>query len=240
MARGGASGVASDLPPELLPAGRARPDAKGLDIEWVTADAERVPFEDASCDVVMSSIGVMFAPQHEHAAGELMRVCRPGGTVGRLSWTPEGMIGALKEFAPPPPPPPPGAQSPPLRGSEDHLTGLFGDRVDFTRRERGVLEVTQFPHAQDYAAHFKACYGPTTAANAERTGRADELDRVLDAFRDEWNVGGPGQRPLRDGAPRQRRHAPLTSAPRRPARGGAEVQPPARCPSSAPAVACGC
>ena len=135
----------------------------------------------------------MFAPQHEDAAGELVRVCRPGGTVGLLSGTPEGMIGALfralKELAPPAPP---GAQSPPLWGSEDHLEGLFGDRVDFTRRERGVLEVTQFPHAQDYAAHFKACYGPTIArANAERTGRADELDRVLDAFCDEWNLGGP-------------------------------------------------
>ena len=191
MARGGASVVASDLTPRSCRPAARGPTPRGS-IEWVTADAERVPFEDASCDVVMSSIGVMFAPQHEHAAGELMRVCRPGGTVGRLSWTPEGMIGALKEFAPPPPPPPPGAQSPPLRGSEDHLTGLFGDRVDFTRRERGVLEVTQFPHAQDYAAHFKACYGPTIArANAERTGRADELDRVLDAFCDEWNLGGP-------------------------------------------------
>ena len=121
-ARRGAHVVASDLTPELLEAGRRRPDADGLDIEWVTADAEQLPFESESFDVVMSSIGVMFAPHHQAAADELVRVCRPGGTIGLLSWTPEGMLGALfrtmKPFAAPPPP---GVQSPPLWGSEEHL-----------------------------------------------------------------------------------------------------------------------
>ena len=124
--------TASDLTPELLEAGprpRARP--QGVELDWVEADAEHLPFDDASFDVVMSSIGAMFAPHHQDVADELVRVCRPGGTIGLLSWTPEGMIGALfRTMGPFAPPPPPGAQPPPLWGSEDHLRELFGDRVD--------------------------------------------------------------------------------------------------------------
>jgi SAM-dependent methyltransferase len=188
-ARSGAHVVASDLTPELLEAGRRRSDA---DIEWVVADAEQLPFESESFDVVMSSIGVMFAPHHEAAAAELARVCRPGGTIGLLSWTPDGMLGALfrtmKPFAAPPPP---GVQSPPLWGSEDHLLGLFGDRATFGTLRRDVLEITAFQHPHDYGEHFKAYYGPTIAAraNAARNGRADEFDAALDAFCDEWNRG---------------------------------------------------
>ena len=191
-ARRGAQVTASDLTPALLEAGKRRPDADGLDIEWVEADAERLPFEDESFDVVMSAIGVMFAPHHQDAADELVRVCRPGGTIALLSWTPEGMLGALfrtmKEFAPPPPP---GAQSPPLWGSEEHLSGLFGERVEFHRLERDVLEITAFERARDYGEHFKAYYGPTIAAraNAERSGRAAEFDAALDGLCDEWNRG---------------------------------------------------
>ena len=189
----GAHVVASDLTPELLEAGRRRPEAAGRDIEWVTADAEQLPFADESFDVVMSSIGVMFAPHHEDAADELVRVCRPGGTIGLLSWTPEGMLGALfatmKPFAAPPPP---GAQSPPLWGSEAHLAELFGDRVTFGTLRRDVLEITAFEHARDYGEHFKAYYGPTIAAraNAARNGREHEFDAALDAFCDEWDRGG--------------------------------------------------
>ena len=94
-AQRGAKVTASDLTPELLEAGQRRPEAQGLDLEWVPADAEHLPFEDESFDVVISSIGVMFAPHHQDAADELVRVCRPGGTIGLLSWTPEGMLGAL-------------------------------------------------------------------------------------------------------------------------------------------------
>ncbi len=153
---------------------------------------ERLPFADASFDVVMSSIGVMFAPYHQAAADELVRTCRPGGTIGLLSWTPEGMLGALfatmKPFAPPLPP---GASSPPLWGSEAHLHELFGDRVDFHTVTRDVLEITAFERPRDYAEHFKACYGPAIAvrANAERNGTAAEFDAALDAFCDEWSHG---------------------------------------------------
>jgi SAM-dependent methyltransferase len=190
----GADVVASDLTPELLAVGRERAKAQGVELDWVTADAEHLPFEDASFDVVISAIGVMFAPYHQKAADELVRVCRPGGTIGLLSWTPEGMIGDLfrtmKPFAPPPPA---GAQAPPLWGGEEHLRGLFGDRVDVRTEERDVLDVTAFQHPHDYAEHFKARYGPTIVAqgNARKDGREEEFEQTLDAFCDEWNRGTP-------------------------------------------------
>src|SRR3712207_9495499 len=105
----------------------------------------------------MSSIGVMFAPHHQQAADELVRVCRPGGTIGLLSWTPEGMLGALfRTMGPFAAPPPPGAQPPPLWGSEDHLLGLFGDRVEFRSLKRDVLEITAFQHPLDYREDRKS------------------------------------------------------------------------------------
>jgi SAM-dependent methyltransferase len=187
--------TATDLTPALLEAGRRRAEAEGLELEWQEADAERLPFEDASFDVVISSIGAMFAPDHEAVAGELARVCRPGGTIGLLSWTPEGFVGALlrtiKPFAPAPPP---GAQPPPLWGSEDHLAGIFGERVGFDSHGRDVLEVTAFERSADFAEHFRGRYGPTIAAraNAEREGRAAEFDTALDDFFAEWDRGAPG------------------------------------------------
>jgi len=195
-ARKGAHVTASDLTPTLLEHGRARAESEGLELEWAEADAENLPFADASFDVVMSAIGVMFAPHHQEAADELVRVCRTGGTIGLLSWTPEGMIGQLfatmKPFAPPPPP---GAQSPPLWGDEEHLRGLLGDRVELNTLERDVLEITAFARPREYGEHFKAYYGPTISAraNAERDGRAAELDDALDAFCDTWNRGTPEQ-----------------------------------------------
>jgi SAM-dependent methyltransferase len=194
-AQTGAEVTASDLTPELLDAGRARAEAAGVELDWQVADAENLPFDDEAYDVVMSSIGVMFAPHHQEAADELVRVCKPGGTIAVLSWTPEGMIGALframKPFAPPPPP---GASPAPLWGSEDHLAELFGDRVDWRTLERRMLEITAFDPASEYGEHFKAYYGPTIAAraNAEKEGRADEFDAAVDEFCDEWNIGGDG------------------------------------------------
>ena len=191
-AASGAEVTASDLTPELLEAGRARAEAAGVTLEWAEADAENLPFEDGSYDVVMSAIGVMFAPRHQAAADELARVCRPDGTIGLLSWTPDGMLGALfgamKPFAPPPPP---GAQPPPLWGGEEHLRELFGDRVEWGTLERDVLEITAFQHPTDYAEHFKQRYGPTIAArgNAAKEGREEEFDAALDQFCEEWNRG---------------------------------------------------
>jgi SAM-dependent methyltransferase len=188
----GARVTASDLTPELLEAGRPLAEAKGLDLEWVTADAESLPFDDESFDVVMSSIGAMFAPHHQAVADEMARVCRKGGTIGMLNWTPEGMIGALfKTMGPYAPPPPPGAQPPPLWGGEDHLREMFGDRVQWRTLERDVLPVDAFEHPRDYGEHFKGRYGPTIVArkNAAKDGREGELDEALDRFCDEWNQG---------------------------------------------------
>jgi SAM-dependent methyltransferase len=188
----GADVVASDLTPELLDAGRARAEAAGLTLGWEVADAENLPFDSESFDVVMSSIGIMFAPHHEAAASEMARVCKPGGTIGLLSWTPEGQIGALframKPFAPPPPP---GAQPPPLWGSEDHLQDLFGDRVTWRSHEHTTLPLDQFEHAHDWGDHFKSFYGPTisTLNNARNNGQEAEFIEAFNAFCDEWNKG---------------------------------------------------
>lgn len=187
----GARVTASDLTPELLEAGERRAAAAGATLEWVAADAEALPFDDASFDCVMSSIGAMFAPHHQQTADELARVCRPGGTIGLLSWTPEGMIGGLfRTIGPYAPPPPPGAQPPPLWGSVSHLRDLLGDRVDSgPSLERGLLEVDAFAAARDFADHFRARYGPTIAAetNARRDGRGEEFVAAINAFAEEWN-----------------------------------------------------
>jgi SAM-dependent methyltransferase len=191
-ARTGAHVTATDLTPELLQAGAARAAAAGVELQWETADAENLPYEDASFDIVMSAIGVMFAPHHQAAADELIRVTRPGGTIGLLCWTPEGQLGALfRMMGPFAPPPPPGASPPPLWGSETHLRELAGDRVEWRSLKRDVLEVTAFEHPLAYAEHFKARYGPTIAvrANAARNGRAEEFDRAFDDFCREWNLG---------------------------------------------------
>jgi SAM-dependent methyltransferase len=191
-AQRGAQVTASDLTPELFDAGRERAKAEGVELEWVEADAENLPFEDESFDVVMSSIGAMFAPHHQDVADELVRVCRPGGTIGMLNWTPEGMIGALfRTMGPFAPPPPPGAQPPPLWGGEDHVRELFGDRVEFHTLERDMLEITAFERPREYGEHFKGLYGPTIVAraNASRNGQESEFDEALDQFSDEWNRG---------------------------------------------------
>jgi SAM-dependent methyltransferase len=195
-AKRGASVTASDLAPELLEAGRARAEAEGVKLDWVEADAERLPFEDESFDAVISSLGAMFAPRHAVAAAELVRVCRPGGTIGLLSWTPEGMVGALfrtmKPFAPPPPP---GAQPPPLWGSEDHLRELFCERVAFRSMERDTLDVTAFARPEDFAADFRTNYGPTLVAeaHARKAGREAELHEELDRLVVDWDRGTNGR-----------------------------------------------
>ena len=192
--------TASDLTPELLEAGAKRAEADGLELDWVEADAENLPFEDASFDVVMSAIGVMFAPHHQAAADELVRVCRPGGTIGLLSWTPEGMLGALfrtmKPFAPPPPP---GAQPPPLWGSEEHLRGAV--RRPRRRSTRCSATCSRSPRSSSRATTASTSRpatgrrsppGPTPPGRRE-----DEFDAALDHFCDEWNLGTPAARASR-------------------------------------------
>jgi ubiquinone/menaquinone biosynthesis C-methylase UbiE len=172
----GASVVASDLTPELLAAGKEQAERQGIELEWRQADAEALPFPDGEFDIVMSCLGVMFVPHHQPSADELIRVCRPGGTIGLLSWTPEGFIGqmfaAMKPYTPAPPP---GAQPPPLWGNEDHVRALLGDRVADLTCRRETLTVSHFPTAEAFRDCFKAWYGPTIAAYR---GIADDLRRV--------------------------------------------------------------
>ena len=191
-AAAGADVTASDLTPELLDAGRRRAEAAGLELRWAEADAENLPFEDESFDVVISAIGAMFAPNHQATADELVRVCRSGGTIGLLNWTPEGMIGGLfRTIGPFAPAPPPGAQPPPLWGGEDHLRELLGDRVELGTLERDVLEVTAFERPEDFAEHFRTSYGPAIAAeaNARKEGREQEFADALRGFFEEVNLG---------------------------------------------------
>jgi ubiquinone/menaquinone biosynthesis C-methylase UbiE len=193
-AKTGAEVTASDLTPELFDAGRRRAKAEGVELEWIEGDAENLPFDDESYDVVMSSIGAMFAPHHLEVADELVRVCRPGGTIGMLNWTPEGMVGALfRTIGPFAPPPPPGAQPAPLWGSEEHLEELFSGRVNFRTLERKTLEVTTFEHPRDYGEHFKERYGPTIVAqiNSRNNGREAEFNESLNQFCEQWNRGTP-------------------------------------------------
>ena len=182
-AQAGASVVASDLTPELLEAGRREAARQGAELEWRQADAEDLPFAAGEFDTVLSCLGVMFAPYHQASADELVRVCRPGGTIGLLNWTPEGFIGqmfaTMKPYAPPPPP---GAQPPPLWGREDHVRSLLGDRVTDVRAGRQTVRVSLFGRPEDFRDYFKARYGPTIAVYrglADDPQRAAALDAEL-------------------------------------------------------------
>jgi SAM-dependent methyltransferase len=186
-AQTGASVIASDLCPELMEQGRKVAAERGVDLEWREANAHELPFGDDEFDVVMSCIGVMFAPFHQLAAGELVRVCKPGGRIGLISWTPEGHLGqlwaAMKPYAPAPPP---GAQPPPLWGQEDHVRALLGDRVTEVVTERRMLTVDLFADGAAFRDYFKALYGPTIAVyrNIE-----DDPDRVAALDADIARVG---------------------------------------------------
>jgi len=190
-AEAGARVTASDLTPELFDAGRRIAAARGVELEWVEADAEALPFADNGFDVVLSCLGAMFAPHHQAAADELVRVCRPGGTIGMINWTPQGFIGQLfatmKPYAAPPPP---GASPAPLWGDENHVRELFGDNViDLTFRRQTTL-MERSPSPIEFREYWKRNYGPTIAAykfNEDRPEQVAALDRDFLAFLEKWN-----------------------------------------------------
>jgi SAM-dependent methyltransferase len=188
-ARSGAEVVASDLTPDLLETGRQAAEAEGLTLRWETADAEHLPYADAEFDVALSCVGIMFAPHHQEAADELVRVVRPGGRIGLLSWTPQGFIGrmfaTMKPYAPPPPP---GAQPPPLWGDEAHVRELLGDRVTDVVAEKRSVPVGRLHDGAEFRDFFKRTYGPTIAVYrslADEPARAAELDAALAALGDD-------------------------------------------------------
>jgi SAM-dependent methyltransferase len=192
-AAAGASVVASDLTPELFDSGRRLAAERGVELEWRAADAEALPFTDNEFDAVLSCVGVMFAPHHQASADELVRVCRPGGTIGLLSWTPEGFIGemfaTMKPYAAPPAP---GAQPPPLWGNEDHVRALLGDRVTDVVARRQKVRIDHFGKPSDFREYFKANYGPTivTYRNiADDPEKVAALDHDLLALAERYDQG---------------------------------------------------
>jgi ubiquinone/menaquinone biosynthesis C-methylase UbiE len=192
-AMAGAHVIACDLTPELLAAGEQLAARRGVGLRWQRADAEALPYSDDEFDAVLSCVGVMFTPDHQASADQLIRVCRPGGTIGLLSWTPQGFLGqmlaAMKPYVAPPPA---GAQPPTLWGDEDHVRQLLGDRVSDVTATRQTVTVTHFATPEAFRDYFKHNYGPTAAAYrgiAESPDRVAGLDRDLAALARRHNRG---------------------------------------------------
>jgi ubiquinone/menaquinone biosynthesis C-methylase UbiE len=191
-ARRGCRVVSTDYVGALLDRGAERARAERLDVEFKVADAEALPFEDASFDAVLSTFGVMFTPDQVKAASELARVCRPGGRIGMANWTPEGFIGQLFKTLGRHMPPPAGVQPPSLWGVDAHLHKLFGDKA-------AAIDVTprQFNFRYRSAAHFidvfRTWYGPVHKAFAALPPeKGAELERDLTDLLNSHNRAGAG------------------------------------------------
>ncbi|MFF2371200.1 class I SAM-dependent methyltransferase [Agromyces sp. NPDC058110] len=182
-AEAGAEVVASDLAPELFAVGRRKAAEAGVGIEWREADAEDLPFEDASFDAAVSTVGIMFAPHHEAAAAELLRVVRPGGRIGLLSWTPEGfigrMFGVMKPYAPPLPE---GATPAPRWGDEAHVRSLLGDGATDVVAVRQTVEIGRLESGAEFRDYFKSHYGPTIAVYRRIADDAEAVRALDDAL----------------------------------------------------------
>ncbi|BBZ44664.1 class I SAM-dependent methyltransferase [Mycobacterium parmense] len=180
-AAAGADVVSSDLTPELLARSQARAAARGLVLDYREANAHALPFGDGEFDAVVSAIGVQFAPDQQRAADELLRVCRPGGTIAVLSWTPEGFFGRMLSTIRPYRPSLSQAVPPAvLWGRPAYVAGLFGDRVSRISAVRGMLRVNRFDNAHAVHRYFKNHYGPTIEAYAN-IGHNRVLTAELDA-----------------------------------------------------------
>jgi ubiquinone/menaquinone biosynthesis C-methylase UbiE len=162
-ARRGCEAVGVDFVPALLERGRVRARAEHLDVEFLDGDAENLPFPDASFDAVISIYGVMFAPDHQRAASELVRVCRPGGRIALASWTPDGFIGETFRVFSRYLPPAPGLQPPVRWGDEAYLESLFGGVAASLESYRRTA-VFRFRSAEENVDFFRTYYGPTLRA----------------------------------------------------------------------------
>jgi SAM-dependent methyltransferase len=182
--------IGADFVPALLERGRERAAVERLDVEFVEADAQDLPFDDGEFDVSMSIFGAMFAPDQEKAAAELLRVVRPGGRIGMANWTPEGGLGTLFKTVAKHAPPPPGINPPVLWGTEDRVRELFGDRVSDLRFERRPSRQV-FRSIEHYLEVFRTYFGPIKMA-FERVGSDGEaaLEADLRAFLEEANTVG--------------------------------------------------
>ena len=191
-ARRGCKVTSTDYVTTLLDRGAERARAEHLEVVFQTADAEALPFDDASFDAVLSTFGVMFAPNQSKAASELARVCRPGGRIGLANWTPEGFIGQLFKVLGRHLPPPPDVLPPSRWGVRDHLQSMFGDSA-------GTIDVTarMFNFRYRSAAHFievfRTWYGPVHKAFAGLPADgAQALERDLTELLNRLNRAGAG------------------------------------------------
>jgi ubiquinone/menaquinone biosynthesis C-methylase UbiE len=195
-AEAGADVVALDITPENLEAGRKEAEARGVALEWVEGDAQALPFGDGEFDVATSSFGVIFAPDHQKVADELLRVCRPGGTIGLTSFPPVGMAADIfGVVAPYTPAPPPGALSPLLWGTVEHAQDLFGDRVE-SLQTREMVYTERAPSPQEYVDLYKETFGPVISvydALQDQPDRAATLDREFLDFAERADRGTPGR-----------------------------------------------
>jgi ubiquinone/menaquinone biosynthesis C-methylase UbiE len=191
-AMAGASVIASDLTPEHFSAGRRGAAAAGVALEWIEGDAEALPFDDATFDVVTSCFGAMFAPDQQAVANELTRVCRPGGTIGMMNFTPEGTGGEFFAVLAPYAPAPPAGVDPPVRwGEEAHVRTLIGDRVRQLAMTRHTY-VERAASKEDYCRLVTEAFGPMVAIRASLDGapeRQAALDHALLEAVVRWNGG---------------------------------------------------
>lgn len=182
--------TSTDYVPALLENGAARAAAEGLQVRFLEADAENLPFEDGSFDVVLSTLGSMFAPNHERTAEEMLRVVRSGGRIGLASWTPQGFIGRLFKVIGAHVPPPQGVKSPALWGDQNHIAGLFGPQAASIRCERRIFNF-RYRSAAHFVQVFRDYYGPTYKAFAALDEAGQQaLERDITSLLNELNVAG--------------------------------------------------
>jgi ubiquinone/menaquinone biosynthesis C-methylase UbiE len=189
--------VGVDYVPELLERGRERAAAERLEIEFIEGDAENLPFEDATFDVVVTTFGSMFAPNQEKAAAELLRVCKPGGRIGMANWTPEGVTGNMFQINAKHAPPPPGAPSPLTWGKEEQLREWFGDEVSSLEVNRKQC-IFRFRSPDHWLEVFRTYFGPVNKA-FERVGPEGEEALAADLRQMLEDANDAGDRGLRFG-----------------------------------------
>jgi SAM-dependent methyltransferase len=183
--------TSTDYVPHLLEKGAARATAEGLDIQFQVADAESLPYDDGSFDVVLSTFGAMFTPDHTRPAREMLRVVRAGGRIGLANWTPEGFIGQLFKIIGNYLPAPAGLKSPALWGTEAHLAELFGAQAADIRATRRNFNF-RYRSAAHWLQIFRDYYGPTHKAFAALdSARQVALAQDITALLDRLNTAGP-------------------------------------------------
>jgi SAM-dependent methyltransferase len=179
-----------DYVPGLIGQAKARAAAEGMEIAFEVGDAENMPYPDASFDVVLSTVGVMFAPDQEKTAAELLRVTKPGGKIGLANWTPDGFIGNLFRTMGRHVPPPTGIKPPPLWGTEERLRELFGDGVSSLHTTRRSYAF-RYLSTEHFIEVFRAYYGPVHKAFESRDAVGqDALARDLEELLHNWNTSG--------------------------------------------------